>query len=308
MLETTSVSQGLKIQTPAKVNLTLRVQGVRNDGYHDLESVVAAVTLFDVLTLEPAARVELECRGAPVPPGDENLVMQAARLLAEACGIRDGARVVLEKHIPPGRGFGGGSSDAAATLVGLNALWNAGLSRADLARLGAKIGSDVPLFLASPISVMRGRGERIEPVAAAKGPAWHLVLAWPDYGLSTADVYAAYDRLPARQNRRPRATDILSRLNGPAHEAVKFLVNDLEPAAAVVRAGRMDVRAILERTGATAVCMTGSGSAYFALADTEAEARQVAQAVRAAGAEAAVAVLLGDGAGGRRRPHESDQR
>ena len=292
MLETTPLGQGLAVEAPAKVNLTLRVLGARSDGYHDLESVVAAVSLFDTLEFQPARDVRLACEGTPVPNGADNLVLRAARRLAEECGCRAGAHIRLAKRIPPGRGFGGGSSDAAAALAGLNALWDCGLGRKELSCLAASIGSDVPLFLGPPVSVMRGRGEFVEPVAA---PApWRLVLAWPDFGLSTAEVYAAYDRLGPSRLASPAATEILGRLAGPVREAREFIVNDLEPAADVVRGGRTDVRAILEGAGAAAVGMTGSGSAYFALADTESEARRLAQATRAAGAAAYVATIVVD--------------
>ena len=290
MPEATSLTGGLKVEAPAKVNLSLRVLGARDDGYHDLESVVAAVGLSDTLVLEPAEGLRLEVRGLDVPPGEDNLVMKAARALADACGVRQGARIRLEKRIPPGRGLGGGSSDAAAALTGLNTLWECGLDRESLAWIGASVGSDVSLFFAASPVVMRGRGECIEPVAAR--PAWWLALAWPDFGLATVEVYAAYDRLPPAADERPAATEILAHLAGSSREARPFLVNDLEGAAAVVRNGRLDLRGVLERAGAPAVGMTGSGSAYFAAADTEAEARRLAEAARAAGAEAQVVRLL----------------
>jgi len=300
VLEITPSAEGLTVEAPAKVNLTLRVLGTRDDGYHDLESVVAAVSLFDTLLLQPAGEVSLVCRGGDVPDGEDNLVMMAARALAAECGVRRGARIELEKRIPAGRGFGGGSSDAAATLIGLNALWGCGLGREDLARLGATVGSDVPLFFALPVAVMRGRGERVEPVAAS--PPWWVVLAWPDFGLSTAEVYAAYDRLGVPGGNRPAATAILPRLAGPSGGARPFLMNDLEAAADSIRGGRMDVRACLEGAGGVSVGMTGSGSAYFALADTGAEARRLAQAARAAGTHVHVARLLVDGQEQRETP------
>jgi len=300
MLDATALTQGLTVEAPAKVNLTLRVLGARDDGYHDLESVVALVAWFDSLVLEPADGLDLVCRGFEVPEGEGNLVMMAARLLAEQCRPRRGARMRLQKRIPPGRGFGGGSSDAAAALVGLNALWNCGLERETLARLGAGLGSDVPLFLASPLAIVRGRGERVEPVPA--GSSWWLVLAWPDYEMPTSEVYAAYDRLDISTDGRPSATAILDRLTGPARQAQPFLVNDLEAAVDSIRNGRFDVRGCLERAGAAAVGMTGSGSAYFAVADTQAEATRLADAARAAGAETYVATLLEDGKDQRERP------
>lgn len=292
MLDVTPLGEGLTVEAPAKVNLSLRVLGTRGDGYHALESVVAAVGLSDTLQFQPADGLCLECEGADVPAGEGNLVTKAARVLAGACGVHRGARIRLVKRIPPGRGFGGGSSDAAATLVGLNALWGCGLGREELGRLGASIGSDVPLFLGSPLAVMRGRGEQIQPVSAET--SWRLVLAWPDFGLSTAEVYAAYDRLPPTAGTRPAATEILGHLAGPARQARPFMLNDLERAADVVRDGRLSLRRVLEGAGAGAVGMTGSGSAYFAAADTEAEACLLAAAARAAAAESCTVRLLVD--------------
>jgi len=286
MLETAPSEGGLTVQAPAKVNLTLRVLGRRPDGYHDLESVVAAVTLFDVLEFSASDDLHLACEGIPVSAGEDNLVLRAARLLRTESGTHAGARVRLEKRIPPGRGFGGGSADAAATLVALDALWGLNRTREDLVRLGARVGSDVPFFFGSPVAILRGRGERLEAVRAR--PTWWLVLAWPDYGLATVDVYAALDRLEESTNNVPEATAILESLEGPASGAAALLVNDLEGAARGIRLDGMDLRAVFRESGAASVGMTGSGSAYFALADTEGQARRFGDAARAAGAEATV--------------------
>ncbi len=284
----------IEVRAPAKVNLTLRVLGRRADGYHDMESVVATVGLFDRLTFEPADELSLKCQSAGVPCGDDNLVMKAARLLIARSGSGKGAHIRLEKAIPPGRGFGGGSSDAAAALMGLNTLWGLGLSAEELAQLGAQIGSDVPLFMGPPVSVMRGRGEQISPVHGR--PRWWLALAWPDHGQPTPEVYAAYDDLPPDGADRPSATAILEHLESPASEAAACLVNDLEPAYCRLRPDGSALRAAFEACGGRAVGMTGSGSAYFALADTEVQAVCLANAVRARGAAAEVVrVLNADG-------------
>lgn len=214
MLEVATMDDVLTVEAPAKVNLTLRVLRRRADGFHDLESVVAAIGLTDTLTVRLATDLSLSCQGLEVSSGDDNLVLKAARLLRETCAVRGGAQVRLEKRIPLGRGLGGGSSDGAAALAALNVLWECGLARDELARLGARVGSDVPLFLGSPVCVMRGRGERIEPLAHR--PRWWVALAWPPYGLPTAQVYAAYDRLDLPGEGRPAATDIVAHLEGPA--------------------------------------------------------------------------------------------
>jgi len=295
MLQVTDTSEGLTARAPAKVNLTLRVLGTRPDGFHELESVAAVVDFCDRLRVAQAEGLSLTCEGEAVPADETNLVLRAARALQEAVGARRGARLHLEKRIPPGRGLGGGSSDAAAALVGLSALWGCGLDAEALAEVGAGVGSDVPLFFAGPLAVLRGRGERVERVEGPR-PSWRLVLAWPDYGLSTAAVYAAYDRLGSAPGQGgPPATAILDHLQAPAREAKSFLVNDLERPADNLRRDRLHVGLLLRQAGAEAVGMSGSGSAYFALADTEEEARRWAQRVRAAGASARVVRLLGNG-------------
>jgi 4-diphosphocytidyl-2-C-methyl-D-erythritol kinase len=283
----TSTSGAPTLEAPAKLNLTLRVLGRRPDGYHDLESVVATLDWGDRLAFRPADGLTLVSRGLPVPAGEENLIVRAAQALERACGPQRGARIDLEKRIPPGRGLGGGSSDAAATLAGLNALWELGLEAEELARIGAEIGSDVPVFFAGPVAVMRGRGERIEPVGA-RLPWWALV-AWPDRGNPTARVYEAFDAGGGEAGEGPAATEILSAVASSAEDAARYLVNDLERAAAGVRLNNLDLRRILEQSGARAVGMTGSGSAYFALADTEAQARAWADAAKAASIETRVA-------------------
>ncbi len=295
MLRVTDTSKGLTVWAPAKVNLTLRVLGTRPDGFHELESVAALVDFCDRLHVAEAEDLSLTCGGEAVPADETNLVLRAARALQETVGTRRGARLHLEKRIPPGRGLGGGSSDAAAALVGLDALWGCGLDAEALAEVGARVGSDVPLFFAGPLAVLRGRGERVERVEGPR-PSWRLVLAWPDYGLSTAAVYAAYDRLGSAPGQDgPPATAILEHLQAPAREVKSFLVNDLERPADNLRKDRLHVGLLLRQAGAEAVGMSGSGSAYFALADTEDEARRWARRVRAAGASARAVRLLGNG-------------
>jgi 4-diphosphocytidyl-2-C-methyl-D-erythritol kinase len=293
MLQVAMSKSTIRVNAPAKINLTLRVLGQRPDGYHELESVVAAVDLFDRMTIDPSDELALTCQGAGIPTGDDNLVMKAARLLQKETDTRQGAQISLEKSIPAGRGFGGGSSDAAATLVGLNALWRLDLSRPALAELGAKIGSDVPLFMGPPLSVMRGRGEQITPVPGRA--RWWVALAWPDHAQPTPAVYAAYDGLPQADAPRPAATEILHHLEASAAEAGAWLVNDLEPAYCRLRPEGPDLRTIFQAAGAKAVAMTGSGSAYFALADTEDQAWCLANTVRATGAEATVARVMDAG-------------
>ena len=154
------------VAAPAKVNLTLAVKSRRSDGFHEIESFVVAVTLFDELSI--ASRLEpgigLECTIGNLPCDSRNLIHRAAVALAEDAGIEPALTIHLRKRIPIGAGLGGGSSDAAATLMALNDRWGLNRSVAQLSRLAARIGSDVPFFLLGSAAILRSRGERVEPV------------------------------------------------------------------------------------------------------------------------------------------------
>ncbi len=157
--------RSLTIRAPAKINLFLKILGKRRDGYHELLSLFLMVGLYDEIAFEPDPRdLRLFVSDPALTTGDENLVIRAARLLAQRTGLEPKARIRLQKNIPMGAGLGGGSSDAAAALVGLNRLWRTGLSRSDLSHLGLQLGSDVPFFLKGPSALVGGRGERILPV------------------------------------------------------------------------------------------------------------------------------------------------
>ena len=180
----------IRLRAPAKLNLFLRVLGRRADGYHEIETVFERLDLADALTFEshPDA-VCLTCTDPSLSCGADNLILKAAQLLQRVSGTARGARIHLEKHIPIAAGLGGGSSDAAATLVGLNRLWGLGLDRAALQPLAAQLGSDVPFFLIdAPFAIGRGRGAACEPLPTSCRLTH--VLVTPPHRLSTRDVYA----------------------------------------------------------------------------------------------------------------------
>ncbi len=178
------------IRCPAKLNLFLEVLGKRADGFHDLDTVMQAIGLCDELRITPGEEGEglsLACSDASLPTDSRNLVLRAALALRERTGCRRGARLSLTKRIPMQAGLGGGSSDAAGALVGLNAAWGLGLSREELRQVAATVGSDVAFFLYGGTARCTGRGEVVEPVPA---PAvFHYVLVCPNVGVSTADAY-----------------------------------------------------------------------------------------------------------------------
>lgn len=261
---------------PAKVNLTLMVGTKRPDGFHELESWVTPIGLADrvELRLSDAWSLRVEGAGDAVPADDRNLVWRAARALADAAGRPCAASIRLFKRIPAGSGLGGGSSDAAATLAGLNRLWELRWPVARLADLAAVIGSDVPLFLAGGPVVMCGRGDIVQPGVA--GFSGWMAIVVPPYSCATGEVYAAFARGGAPATRR-RDTPWL---DGPAPAAALMprLFNQLEPAAFTVQPRLGELHARLDGLSGRVVRMTGSGSALFTLFDR----REEAEAWRAA--------------------------
>jgi 4-diphosphocytidyl-2-C-methyl-D-erythritol kinase len=260
------------LSAPAKVNLTLEVLHRRADGYHEIATVFQCVDLCDRLVLEDAETLSLESTGADVPVDDQNLVVRAARLLREAARVDRGARMRLDKRIPVGAGLGGGSSDAAAALVGLNRLWRLRWPRERLAEVAAELGMDVPVFLGSGRAIGRGRGERVEWLPAGGGYA--LVLVNPGFALSTREVYgrvipAVYSdgcRVPVmREALRRRNTRLIAASLYNGLEAV------VEPAYPAI--GRM--KAALASAGALGAVMSGSGPTVFGVARSLDHARQI---------------------------------
>lgn len=265
--------QSVECLSPAKVNLTLRVLGRRADGYHEIESLVARVTLADevgVAVGEAAGAASsgghpwrITCSDPAVPTDERNLAWQAAARLAEAAALApQPLHIHLEKRIPAGMGLGGGSSNAATVLRLLNKIWGLNWPAGRLAEVGARIGSDIPLFLGGPVCILRGRGEQIEPVRAR--PRGRVVLFLPTLASPTGPVYAAW---PAHRPTadRPAISDILACLDDPPTLRAQ-LFNDLEAAATAVTPALGLLAAHLRARCPVPVCMSGSGAAYFALA------------------------------------------
>ena len=268
------------LRASAKVNLVLEVLGKRPDGYHELSTVMQAVDLFDRLTVEAAATITLETSEPALPTDDRNLVVRAARLLQEAAGIKAGARIVLDKRIPLAAGLGGGSSDAAATLLGLNRLWGLRWRRERLVELAVKLGMDVPFFLGRGRALGTSRGEVLSALPGVGGYA--LVLVNPGVGLSTQEVYG---RVPpgwrAESDGTRRMLDALKKRNvgRVAGALTNHLEHWVEPAMPVI--GRM--KAALLAAGALGAAMSGSGPTVFGLARSLDQARQIQRRVNRGG-------------------------
>ena len=266
-------------ESPAKINLTLHVGPLRPDGFHEIESLVARVRLCDKVSVSPRddGRLTLSCSDPSISCDETNLALQAAQRLAEATNVRNrGAAITLEKQIPTGSGLGGGSSNAATVLTLLNQLWQTGLPAQELAKIGAEIGSDVPLFFRTPLCIVRGRGELVEDVRKTR-PGW-AVLILPAIHSTTRDVYAAWDRLGSHPG-RPSPNDVLEHA-ASAERLMPVLFNDLQPAALAANPELTEVFNELVRLSDSPVRMTGSGSAFFHLFDARQHADAFAQHVR----------------------------
>ncbi len=261
----------LLVRAPAKINLNLLVGPVREDGYHPLDSYVTKIALYDEVILGPAdgQNLTLTCQGAECGPPEQNLAYRAALLLAKRTGRPACGEIRLHKNIPPGKGLGGGSSDAAAVLWGLNRLWQLDLSDDDLSEIGLELGSDVPLFLGGPASRMTGRGEFLTPIRLADAVA---VLIVPELHCATGQVYGAYDQLPRTES--PQLPGALLSEHVPARWR-DLLVNDLEPPARAVCPELGRLLDELRSRSALKIHMSGSGSAVFLLADDAGHAQRI---------------------------------
>jgi 4-diphosphocytidyl-2-C-methyl-D-erythritol kinase len=277
----------VRIDASAKVNLSLEVLFKRRDGFHEVETLIAAIGEGDTLELAPRAdgQIQLACRWAhglaadkgldlgDLPIGDENIALRAVALLRARAGIDVGADITLIKRIPSAAGLGGASADAAAALVAANRAWKLGWPCDQLAEVAAEIGSDVPFFLRSKrggAAICRGRGERIEAVPACR---LHLVVARPPVGLRTAAVYGACRPADAPAGCGPLAAALAT---GKVAAAARMLDNRLEAAAEKLTPWIARLRCEFARQGVLGHRMSGSGSSYFGIAWHARHARRIA--------------------------------
>lgn len=254
----------LKIRARAKINWTLDVVGVLPNGYHDLDMLMQSVTLCDQMTMEDADELTLSVRtgGAYVPADESNLVLRAARALQQHTGCTKGAHMTLRKYIPVAAGMGGGSSDAAAALKGLNVLWGLGLDDDALEKIGLTIGADVPFCIRGGLQRAQGVGEKLTPVAI-KHPLY-IVAFQPCKGLSTKEVFTSLHEDGIRDEDRPDNETAQRALeNGDVRLLGKSLGNVLEPVSRRLRPDIDQAIRDIEAAGAVRARMTGSGSAVF---------------------------------------------
>ena len=264
----------LLYRTYAKINLTLEIVGKRDDGFHDLASLVHTISLADDLRLEPAADLEARAEGLDVEP-ETSLVWRAAQLLAATTGERRGAHLTLLKGIPVAAGLGGGSTDAATALVGLNRLWGHRLTLNDLSALAADLGSDVPFFVRGGAALMTGRGEQLAPLPPIRNQ-W-LILTVPAHTVAdkTRRLYAALrpsDFSPGDASRRAAA-----RLDARASLDDAAFVNGFTRVAREAFPGLTEVWQANETRCGRAFHLSGAGPALFALASDRVDATRHAQ-------------------------------
>lgn len=262
--------------SPCKVNLLLNVLGRRADGFHELETLLYPVRVCDRLVLETTSTgVQLECNLPALPTDARNLVHRAATMFLEAAGIRDGVRIRLEKKIPLAAGLGGGSSNAATTLLGLNELFGQPLSPERLHALGAALGSDVPFFLQARPAIATGRGEQIEPLdffPTLRGAFFLLV--HPGFGVPTAWAYQNLARFPEALHGAPGRARRLATLlrSSDLFTAARHFYNALEAPVLEKYPLLALFQEFLRSHGAAATLMSGSGSTTFAIVEKRHEA------------------------------------
>lgn len=267
---------------PAKINLGLHVLRRRDDGYHDIETVMYRIGWADRVTVAPADDLSMTCSDPALPTDADNLCLQAAQRLQAVVGVDQGARLHLDKRVPYGAGLGSGSSDAAVTLEVLATLWGVETTPQMLHEITAQIGSDAPFFLNGSAALATGRGDELSPLRDVSGAPYHLpfalVVVVPDVHIATPDAYSHVR--PDPTGRADLAA--LVRSNDLAQWRT-MLVNDFEApildAYPTVRAARR----LLVEHGAGYAALSGSGSAVYGVFDDDALGRQAAQAARAAG-------------------------
>lgn len=264
------------LPSPSKINLFLEVLGRRDDGYHEIRSIAVLTELCDTIILEPrTSGITVTAVDPQVPFGPENLCHRAAGLLLRYCGMHAGVGIRIEKRIPIAGGMGGGSSNAAATLWGLNLLYDLRRSREELMRLGAELGSDVPLFFCRGAAFVSGRGERVEELAALS-PRW-LVIANPGFEISTASVYRRL-RMPLTSEEAGIRMRALVE-SGEEEAVLSRCFNRLEEVVLDVYPAVAALKQRLSLLGASPVLVSGSGPTVFGVMRGAEMAKQVASSL-----------------------------
>lgn len=264
----------MQVFAPAKINLSLKILGWRNDGFHELETLIAPISLYDEIRIDKrrlGKRIEFRCDDPSLPKGDDNLVIHAVKVFFERTEIEPAISIELKKKIPHGAGLGGGSSDAAAVLLALNALFDAKLSREALAEMAELIGSDVPFFIFQSGALCKGRGEVVSPVKLQK--QFSIMLLKPAFAVSTAWAYSHWQHSREIPGVRYEAQDF----------ADQTFVNDLERPVFEKFVFLAQLKMwLLDQSEVGAALMSGSGSTMFAVMQENADVDSVAKRAKTA--------------------------
>jgi 4-diphosphocytidyl-2-C-methyl-D-erythritol kinase len=270
----------IRLKSPAKVNLYLKVLRQRNDGYHQIKTVFERINLCDDILLRRRtdSKIKIVCDHCGVPKNNTNLIYKAAELLKNKFNKGIGVDIRLKKRIPVASGLGGGSSNAASTLIGLNKLWNLGLSRKDLLNFARNIGSDVPFFVSgSRFAIGTGRGDRIKPIFGLRG-FWHILIV-PRKKLSSKKIYSCLNlRLTKNIDNVKMLIYALRKFD--LLRLKRYIVNDLEKAAIKTFPKLFNIKKKLDRLGVKVYSLTGSGPAIFGIFQSRKEAEQKASKLK----------------------------
>ncbi len=276
-------SKKIQVQAPAKVNLYLRVVGRRSDGFHELDTLFEAIDAHDTLTFsEMPSGIRLSTDHSTLPTGPKNLIYRAADLLRSTCGIRTGVRIHLKKTLPVAAGLGGGSSDAAITLLALNGLWKLQLSERKLLGLAAQLGSDIPFFiLQKSFAIGQGRGEVLRPVPQTQLKLWH-VLVTPRLHVLAKDVYAHLHKNPSWLKAPQADARMLAATvqKGDAAGLAPLMFNTLEFPVLSMHPTLGKIKSDLLQAGADTAIVSGSGPTVFGLVRSRREAQVLAAKIR----------------------------
>ena len=272
MMETkpqfTSTEDKLRVRAPAKINLSLLIAGRRPDGFHEIETIMAKINLYDEILIEAGSRpgIEFHCQGPHwAPDGPDNLVYRAARLLLETCQAKADLKITLTKNIPAGSGLGSASSDAASTLLGVARHLRLKVTGEQLTQLAGQLGSDVAFFLGGPLALCTGRGEKVTPIATTYDFLALLIL--PGINVSTARVYAHYSHdadLYLRQHKQITAYLVKNKIDLVS----KMRINMLANVCYSLESNLVELKKRIEALNIGPLCLSGSGSAMFEIIDS----------------------------------------
>ncbi|HLC65793.1 MAG TPA: 4-(cytidine 5'-diphospho)-2-C-methyl-D-erythritol kinase [Candidatus Nanoarchaeia archaeon] len=260
----------IKLKSYAKINLTLHVGSRLENGYHPISSVMQQIDLSDDIIVEklPEDTIEINC-SANIPT-KQNLCYKAAKLMKDRYGIRDGVKISIEKRIPIGAGLGGGSSNAAATIIAIDNLFGLQLEKKELISIAREIGSDVPFFIIGVAALVEGTGENVTPLEL---PRLNIVLVYPEFEVSTKLAYGLWDKKGC-SSKTINPNDLTD-----ARTIAASLANDLQPVIFDTYEGLQDIRDELVKFGALNACLSGSGPSIYGIFDSEKTASEAAEKI-----------------------------